>query len=163
MLQLIFLIVFPFAVWKAWKNVQSAKLSIGWPTTTGKITAAETVKVMFRRQPRVTYSYSVNGRPFASQRISFAGGYKPREIDAILARYPVGKEVPVSYAPENPVEATLETGATPQVKSQLNILLILFAVIVVLNVITYYVKSLDQKRRPPKRTYGDIGLIANPA
>jgi hypothetical protein len=161
-LQLIFLIIFPFAVWKAWKNVQLAKTSTGWPTTTGKITAAETIKVMFRRQPRVTYSYSVNGRPFASQRISFAGGYKPKETDAILMRYPVGKDVPVSYAPENPTEATLETGATKQVRSQLNILLILFAVIVVLNVITYYVKGLDKKRKPPIRTYGDSALIVNP-
>jgi hypothetical protein len=162
MLQLIFLIVFPFAVWKAWKNVQMAKVSTGWPTTTGRITAAETMKVMFRRQPRVTYSYSVNGAPFTSQRISFAGGYKPKETDAILGRYPVGKEVPVSYAPDNPAEATLETGATKQVKTQLNILLILFAVIVVLNVFTYYMKSLDTKRRPPIRTYGATEMVANP-
>jgi hypothetical protein len=160
--QLIFLIFFPFAVWKAWKNVQLAKVSTGWPTTTGKITAAETVKVMFRRQPRVTYSYSVNGASFASQRISFAGGYRPKETDAILARYPVGKEVPVSYTPENPAEATLETGATKQVRSQLNILLILFAIVVVLNVVTYYVKSLDKKKRPAIRTYGAAGLVVNP-
>src|SRR5687767_685779 len=163
MLQLIFLIVFPFAVYKAWKNVQLAKLSTGWPTVPGRITAAETMKVMFRRQPRVTYTYSVNGAPFSSQRISFAGGYKPKETDAILARYPVGAEIPVSYSPEKPAEATLETGATKQVRSQLNILLILFAVIVVLNVITYYVKSLDQETRPPIRTYGAAGLVINPA
>jgi hypothetical protein len=161
-LQLIFLIFFPFAVYKAWKNVQLAKVSTGWPTTTGKITAAETVKVMFRRQPRVTYTYSVNDRAFASQRISFAGGYRPKETDAVLARYPVGREVPVSYAPDNPAEATLETGATKHVRSQLNILLILFAIVVVLNVITYYVKSLDEKRRPPIRTYGAAGLVVNP-
>ena len=162
MLQLIFLVIFPFAVWKAWKNVQLAKVSTAWPTTTGRVTASETVKVMFRRQPRVTYSYSVNGMPLTSQRISFAGGYKPKETDAILARYPVRKEVPVSYAPENPAEATLETGATKQVRAQLNILLILFVVIIVLNVVTYYVKSLDKKRRPPIRTYGVAGMIANP-
>ena len=162
MLQLIFLIVFPFAVWKAWKNVQLAKVSTGWPTTMGRVTAAETVKVMFRRQPRVTYSYSVNGAPLSSQRISFAGGYRPKETDAILARYPVGKEVPVSYAPENPAEATLETGATKQVRSQLNILLILFAVVVVMNILTYFVKSSDRKRKPPIRTYGAAEVIANP-
>lgn len=163
MLQLIFLIFFPFAVWKAWKNVQLAKVSTGWPTTTGRITAVETVRVMFRKQPRVTYSYAANGRPFASQRISFAGGYKPKETKAILARYSVGQEVSVSYAPDNSAEATLETGATKQVRSQLNVLLILFAVIVVLNVITYYVKSLDKKRKPPIRTYGDAGLLVDPA
>ncbi|MCA1659081.1 MAG: DUF3592 domain-containing protein, partial [Verrucomicrobiaceae bacterium] len=162
MLQLIFLIIFPFAVWKAWKNVQLAKVSTGWPTTTGRITAAETVKVLFRRQPRVTYSYAVNGAPFTSQRISFAGGYKPKETDAILARYPVGKEVPVSYAPENPGEATLETGATKEVRAPLNILLIFFVVIIVLNVVTYYVKGLDKKSGPPIRTYGAAGMIARP-
>ena len=161
MLQLIFLIVFPFAVWKAWKNVQLAKVSTGWPTTIGKITAAETMKVMFRRQPRVTYSYAVNGASFSSQRISFAGGYKPKETDAILAHYPVGKEVPVSYAPENPAEATLETGATKQVRAQLNILVILFVVIVLLNVVTYLVRSTE-KGRPPIRTYGGAGMVANP-
>jgi hypothetical protein len=117
---------------------------------------------MFRRQPRVTYSYSVNGASFASQRISFAGGHRPKETDAILARYPVGKEVPVSYAPENPAEATLETGATKQVRSQLNILLILFAIVVALNAVTYYVKSLDKKDRPAIRTYGAAGLLVNP-
>ena len=162
MLQLIFLIFFPFAVYKAWKNVQLAKVSTHWPTTTGKITAAETVKVMFRRQPRVTYTYSVNDRPFASQRISFAGGYRPKETDAILTRYPIGNEVAVSYSPENPAEATLETGATKQVRSQLNILLLLFAIVVVLNIITYYVKSLDEKRRPPARTYGAASLLVSP-
>jgi hypothetical protein len=160
-LQLIFLIIFPFAVYKAWKNVQMAKLSTGWPTTTGKVTAAETVKVTFRRQPRVTYSYSVNGAPYVSQRMSFAGGYRPKDTDAILGRYPVGKEVSVSYAPENPAEATLETGATKQVRSQLNILLICFVIIVVLNVVTYYVKSLDKKERRT-RTYGAAGLLVNP-
>jgi hypothetical protein len=160
--QLIFLIFFPFAVWKAWKNVQLAKVSTGWPTTTGTITMAETVKVMFRKQPRVTYTYAVNGRPFASQRISFAGGYRPKETDGILARYPVGKEVPVSYAPENPAEATLETGATKHVRSQLNILLILFAIVVVLNVLTYYVKNLDKKERLPIRTSGAARLLVTP-
>jgi hypothetical protein len=39
-------------------------------------------------------------------------------------------------------------------------LLILFAVIVVLNVLTYYLKSRDKNRRPPIRTYGAAGLVA---
>jgi hypothetical protein len=158
-LQLIFLIIFPFAVYKAWKNVQLAKLSTSWPTTPGHVTAAETVKVTFRRQPRVTYSYSVNGNSYVSQRISFAGGYRPKDTDAILARYPVGSEVPVSYAPENPAEATLETGATKQVRSQLNLLLICFVIIVVLNVITYYVKNLEKNDRPAIRTSGAAGSL----
>jgi hypothetical protein len=154
MLQLIFLIAFPFAVWKAWQNVQLAKASTGWPTTTGKITAAETAKVMFRRQPRVTYSYSVNGAPYISQRISFAGGYPPKETDAILSRYPVGSDVPVAYTPDNPKEATLETGATKQVTAQLRILLIFFVLIILLNVLNFYLRTVNRETKRPIRTYG---------
>jgi hypothetical protein len=153
-LSLIFLIVFPFAAWKAWKNVQMAKASATWPTTTGKITAAETAKVMFRRQPRVTYSYSVNEMPYTSQRISFAGGYRPKETDPILARYPAGSDVPVAYAPENPAEATLETGATKQVTAQLRVLLIFFVLIILLNILNFCLRGLNQRNRAPIRSYG---------
>jgi hypothetical protein len=140
---LIFLVVFPFAAWKAWKNIQMAKASTTWPTTNGKITGSETVKAMFRRQPRVTYSYSVNGTPYTSQRISFAGGYRPKDTDPILARYPIGSDVPVAYAPENPKEATLETGATKQVAAQLRVLVIFFILIILLNVLNYFLRGLN--------------------
>lgn len=140
MLALIFLIIFPFAVWKAWKNIQMAKASTAWPTTTGKIIAAESVKVTFRRQPRVTYSYSVNGAPHTSQRISFAAGYPPKETDAILGRYPVGSEIPVAYAPDNPAEATLETGSNKQVTAQFRMLVICFVLIVVVNILNFFLR-----------------------
>lgn len=159
MLSLIFLIFFPFAAWKAWKNIQMAKASTGWPTTTGKITAAETAKVLFRRQPRVTYSYTVNGTPFTSQRISFAGGYRPKETDPILARYPVGSDVTVAHAPDNPKEATLETGATKQVTAQLRILVIFFVLIILFNVVNFYLKTVNRDTRPPIRTYGAVEII----
>ncbi|HSP46252.1 MAG TPA: DUF3592 domain-containing protein, partial [Chthoniobacterales bacterium] len=129
MLALIFLIVFPFALYKAWQNVQMAKASVSWPTTTGTITASETAKVMFRRQPRITYSYAVNGAPFTSQRVSFAGGYKPKEVDPILGRYPVGGEVRVAHDPQNPREATLETGSNKQVTAQVRLLLVCFILV----------------------------------
>src|SRR4051794_5461716 len=118
MLALIFLIVFPFALYKAWKNVQMAKASVNWPTTTGKIATSEIKKVMFRRQPQITYTYSANDKPYTSRRVSFAGGYKPKEVDSILARYPVGSDVIVAHDPQNPAEATLETGANKQVTAQ---------------------------------------------
>ncbi|MEY2499556.1 MAG: hypothetical protein QOD12_3112 [Verrucomicrobiota bacterium] len=162
MLSLIFLVVFPFAVWKAWQNVQMAKASTAWPTTTGKITASEVAKVMFRRQPRITYSYAVNGKPFSSQRISFAGGYRPKETDAILSRYPVGSDVTVSYAPDRPAEATLETGANKQVTAQLRMLLVFFVLIVLLNVFNFWLRTVNKDTRPPIRTYGSE-LSPNPA
>jgi Protein of unknown function (DUF3592) len=153
-LALIFLIVFPFALYKAWQNVQMAKASTSWPTTTGKITASEIVKVMFRRQPRITYSYSVNGAPFTSQRVSFAGGYKPKEVDPILARYPVGADVTVAHDPQRPGEATLETGANKQVKAQVRILLICFILIVAVNILSFFMRGLNKRSGPPMRTYG---------
>jgi hypothetical protein len=154
MLALIFLIIFPFALYKAWKNVQMAKASVAWPTTTGKITASNAAKVMFRRQPRITYSYSVDGAPFTSQRVSFAGGYKPKEVDPVLARYPVGGEVTVAHDPQNPAEATLETGANKQVTAQVRILLICFILVVAVNILSFYMRGLNKKSGPPRRTYG---------
>ena len=154
MLTLLFLIVFPFALYKAWKNVQMAKASVYWPTTTGTITASQIKKVVFRRQPQITYSYSVNGAPFTSQRVSFAGGHKPKEVDPILARYPVGSEVTVAHDPQNPAEATLETGANKQVTAQLRVLLICFVLIVAVNILSYFIKDLNRKSRSPGRTYG---------
>ena len=141
MLSLIFLIAFPFALWKAWKNIQLAKASTTWPTVTGAVTASECAKVMFRKQPRVTYSYSANGALLTGQRISFAGGYPPRETDTILSRYPVGREVVVAYAPDNPAEATLETGSNRQVTAQLRVLLICFVLVVLVNILSFWMRG----------------------
>jgi hypothetical protein len=138
----------------SWQNVQMAKASTSWPTTTGRITASDTVKVMFRRQPRITYSYSVNGAPFTSQRVSFAGGYKPKDVDPTLARYPVGSEVTVAHDPQKPAEATLETGATKQVTAQVRILLICFVLIVAFNILSFFMRSPSRRYGPPLRSYG---------
>src|SRR3954451_23566095 len=154
MLTLLFLIVFPFAIYKAWKNVQMAKASVNWPTTTGRVTASDVKKVVFRRQPQITYTYSVNGAPFTSRRVSFAGGYKPKEVDPVLARYPVGADVTVAHDPQNPAEATLETVSNKQVTAQVRLLVICFILIIAVNILNYWVKSLNRKSQPPRRTYG---------
>jgi hypothetical protein len=114
---------------------------------------------MFRKQPRVTYSYSVNGAPFTGNRISFAAGYPPKETDAILGRYPIGREVMVAHAPEDPTKATLETGSNRQVTAEMRLLLICLVVIVLSNVLYFYVKRQSQERRPPIRTYGVAEVI----
>ncbi len=159
MLQLIFLIVFPFAVWKAWKNIQLAKASTSWPTVEGTIKTSETAKVMFRKQPRVTYSYSVNGASFTGNRISFAAGHPPKETDAILSRYPVGQQVAVAHAPEDPAQATLETGSNRQVTAEMRLLLICLVVIILSNVLYFYVKRQNQQSRPSIHTYGVVEFV----
>lgn len=159
MLQLIFLIVFPFAFWKAWKNIQAAKASTGWPTAKGTVTTSETRKVMFRKQPRLTYSYSVNGTPYTGNRISFASGYPPKETDAILSRYPVGQEVVVAHEPGNPAQATLETGSNRQVTAEMRLLLICLVIIVLSNILYYYLKRQNQETSRPIRTYGAAEIV----
>jgi hypothetical protein len=143
MLTLIFLIVFPFAFWNAWKTIERAKASVNWPSTTGTITASGTKKAMFRSQPRIAYSYEVNGTAFSSERISFAPGVPPKETEAIVARYPVGKTVAVQYSPEKPSEAVLESGATKNVRAQFRFLVTCFIIIIVVNVGLYFLRSLE--------------------
>lgn len=92
-------------------------------------------------------------------RTSFAGGYPPKETDTILTRYPVGQQVVVSHAPDNPAEATLETGSNSQVTSQLRILLIFLVLIILLNVLNFYLRRLNEQTRPPIRTYGAAEVI----
>ena len=145
MLTLIFLIIFPFAIWNAWKTIQRAKESTSWPTTTGTITARGRKKSFFRSQPRVAYSYEVNGTSYASERISFAPGVPPKETDSIVARYPVGKTVTVQYAPENPAEAVLEAGANKNVRAQLRLLIICFVILVVVNIGLYFLRALEPR------------------
>ena len=140
MLALIFLIIFPFALYKAMQNVRMAKASTTWPTVAGTVTGSGIKKVMFRRQPQIAYTYTVNGTPFASQRVSFASGYKSNEVDPILARYPVGAQVTVAHDPQSPAEATLETGSNKQVTAQVRILWICFILIVVVNVLRLVVR-----------------------
>jgi hypothetical protein len=82
----------------------------------------------------------VNGTPFASQRISFASGYKSNEVDPILARYPVGGQVTIAHDPQNPAEATLETGSNKQVTAQVRILWICFILIVTVNLLRFFVR-----------------------
>jgi hypothetical protein len=118
---------------------------------------------MFRRQPLITYSYSVNGAPYTSQRVSFAAGYKPKEVDPVLARYPVGAQVSVAHHPQNPAEATLETGATKQVTAQVRVLLICFILVVVVNVLSYFLRSANENSRAPQRSYGAVLRVESAA
>jgi hypothetical protein len=145
MLTLIFLLAFPFAIWNARKTIQRAKESAAWPSATGTITASGTKKVMFRSQPRVAYSYPVNGTSYASERISFAAGVPPKETDSVVARYPVGKEVTVHYAPEKPSEAVLEPGTNRNVTAQFRLLITCFVIILVVNIGLYYLRSLEAR------------------
>ncbi len=141
MFSLIFLLAFPFLLWKAWQNYQAAKASTAWPTTSGVITKVERYKRFFRWLPRVGFSYSVDGKNYVSGRISFAAGYRPKEVDAVLGRYSVGQNVPVYYPPEKPTEAVLEPGSGPQVTAPLRLLIVCFVLLVIVNTARFYLPN----------------------
>lgn len=152
MLALIFFIAFPFLLWKAWQNHQTAKASVAWPTTEGTITKVERFKRLFRWLPRVAYTYSVGEKSYASERISFAAGYRPKEVDEVLNRYAVGQSVPVYYPPTKPAEAVLQPGSNKQVTAPIRMLIVCFVILVILNAAQYYLKTFEQRENP--RVYG---------
>lgn len=141
MFSLIFFIAFPFLLWKAWQNHQTAKASTAWLTTTGTITKVERFKRLFRSLPRVGYSYLVDGKSYESERISFATGYRPREVDAVLNRYSAGQSVPVFYSPSNANEAVLEPGSNRQVTASIRMLMICFILLIIVNIAQFYLRA----------------------
>ena len=66
---------------------------------------AETV----RNIPLVAYTFSVGGREYRGERIVL-GEVGESEIDAMLTKYPVGKDVTVFYDPADPSNCALERG-----------------------------------------------------
>jgi hypothetical protein len=160
MLTLILLICFPFLIWGAWKNVRLSRESTGWPTVPGTITASERVKVMWRTQPRVVYTYEIDGKSYNGNKIILAG-VPSKEIDQVLSRYPVGSTVTVSYLPGNPALALLQPGPNRYVSLLLRAYLIWFVIIIAINAADIFValhnkpgNSADSTTEQP-RTYDD--------
>jgi|GEM_PF-5687417 len=86
--------------------------STEWPTTEGSITASKrAVAGRFRWRPSIVYEYTVGGVEYKSecQPYSVPTGTKD-EIDAYVARNPVGKSVTVWYDPDDPRFIVLEPG-----------------------------------------------------
>lgn len=160
MLTLIVLLFFPFALWHAWKNLEMAKASPAWPTVDGLIAASERARVALRMQPRVTYSYTVNGAPFISKRISFAPVPKEK-IDDVLRRYPAGNKVTVHYLPENPAQAVLEPGSGPPVIAQFRSIIIMFIVVLLVNAFHFVRWTKMMADESPVHTYGDAAATSS--
>ena len=155
-LALIALICFPFALWQAWKNIKMAEASPAWPTADGVVTAAERGRGGLRMQPRVTYSYTVNGVTFVSKRVSFVGAIPKREIDSVLSKYSPGRAVTVHYLPENPVQAVLEPGSGLLVVAPFRALVIIFILFILVQVLVGFLRWNELKtEKAPVRASGD--------
>jgi hypothetical protein len=95
------------------------RASRDWPSTSGTIEAARVAmqsegneRKLFGAQ--VSYRYTVGGRSYTGERISFESGASPNRglAEAIVQRYAPGSAVRVFYDPVRPERAVLEPGGT---------------------------------------------------
>lgn len=116
---LIFLILGSGLSWWGWNILQNAKASNSWPKAQGVVTQSA---VRHKRDsdggdsylPEVSYEYSVKNLQHKGETIKFGeNSYDNRQPAAdIVARYPIGKKVSVSYDPASPDKSVLEPGVT---------------------------------------------------
>lgn len=106
-----------FTMWSA-QIVANAYAVRFWPTTQGEVTASELVSVVepsdvstMMHTARVEYAYAVGSNSYTGSRVTFAdhSSSSHGEMAGVLARYPVGSQVPVRYDPDDPGSAILET------------------------------------------------------
>ena len=92
-----------------------------WPTAPGKVLAATVQrfqprpgqKAEIRYTPLVTYTYEAAGQSFTGQKLDFKPQRSYATVDqaeAIVAAYPVGSAVVVTYNPQGPQQAALNPG-----------------------------------------------------
>lgn len=122
-----------FAIVVKMKEVQAAK---NWIATTGKVTRSEVRalknremenRARIRNQPFVSFEFTVQGKRYTGDRISLGEYISEGDIEATLARYPVGAQVTVYYDPHNPQRSVLER-ALPAVGKELAGVLAFFGV-----------------------------------
>lgn len=92
--------------------------SSAWPTTSSRIIRSEVAWTQSTSSSSkstpyalIYYSYSVNGRDYNNDRISFDNVSSSREaVEVLVAQYPAGAEATVSYQPETPENSVLQPG-----------------------------------------------------
>jgi hypothetical protein len=99
---------------QSWKTTTATVLSSRWLThhATGDEYNQTYEGKGYMHTPEIAYSYSVKGRKFSANRYQFGdtGRRSVNEIRGIVARYPVGRTVRVTYNPSDPSQSALEPG-----------------------------------------------------
>ena len=105
-------------------HVYRAICSKSWPSTTGTIIESELaetfqdiplVGVEFVQEPKITYTYMVDGEKLQGKQIKFRikfSSYSKESALRILARHPLNSTAKVYYNPRNPSDAVLIPGIT---------------------------------------------------
>ena len=104
------------------KKLREARKTARWPSVVGRVIASG-VKSRKKRpgdagynfsdtevtnEPRVVYEYKIANRKYHCERITIAERIGGDDLEAFLARYPVGASVTVYYDPDDPKSAVLE-------------------------------------------------------
>lgn len=156
---LIVLVGFPFLIWQAYKKLSLSKASTVWPTAPGFVTASGKIKIGWRTQPKVSFSYDVGGKSYTSSRISFAALVPETDTEPVLHRYQPNQPVVVHYQPENPAMGVLEPGPNRFVTTNLRNLIIWYVAIIFLNGIYLSVNAWLVRHSAdtpaPAHSYGD--------
>ena len=105
---------------KAISAYQNARSSSSWPSIAGAVIRSEVAKSSFRSrrggrisyQPVITYTYTVDGISYKSNRIKFGKTSSSfiTSVQKIIDRYPFGSTVTVYYKPSNPNTSVLVPG-----------------------------------------------------
>jgi hypothetical protein len=117
-----------FGLWTSGGYFVDAYRSAAWPQVQGKVVRSELASEERFLQSNhsthsfwaeIDYKYGVDDAEYVSSNVTLDGlrsgphvGTGKREAENILARYPVGKLVDISYDPNDPGRATLETGVS---------------------------------------------------
>lgn len=132
-------------VWLSWRAFAPrirSRAAQGWPVVDGEVLEIDLGEEFLRTAtgkvgtgffPVVRYKYSVNGRSYESDRITFAKG----SLDFIIAsnvrdEFKVGGKVKVYYNPAKPEQSVLYTRSTVGMPSRIPGLFVLFTGILLL-------------------------------
>jgi len=96
-----------------------SKFSENWPSVSGVIVASRVEKPRGAEagglQAKIVYEYSVAGKKYQGDRVSFnqGSGFAPDDPRKLTARYPRNASVKVHYDPGAPQKSVLEPGFMP--------------------------------------------------
>lgn len=103
-------------IFKYFQEQKEADESQGWSSTIGKITKSSIQREASYESsntlyfPEVEYLYEFLGTEYTGNRITFGGSTgnsNRKKSEETLAKYPVGKSIPIYYDPNNPQDSVL--------------------------------------------------------
>jgi Protein of unknown function (DUF3592) len=90
-----------------------------WPSVVGTVTASALEKTRSKKNYAVAvrYSYSVAGKQYESDRVFWGPQEGPeQDMAAVVAAYPVGRDIWVQHDPKDAANAVLEPARNTSVK-----------------------------------------------